>query len=632
MLESLLTDLSDLTTIGLVVGVGAVGAAGFSVLRFAPTFQGAIDSFGVDDDGLNKNYQPLTQIFYKFDHANTEQWLNWILSQDKAIQDLAFNKLSDYLKEPLEEIGAVTGEVVKAIVQFKKTESYYVLLELLRNSIKRWGQFKSINLFFEITAKGMIQLNPENGFSDLKEHIELIIDQDVKNSDVLLISMIKAIGTIQNPRAEVVDYYTQLVLNRDCSFAFRREVLEEIKRLENDLDKYNVYLDIMSGFLNATVLRFNDHDQKALEELFMHLEKYIEENKPEIWDILVQCFQKDSTAEILVEPLTEYIKYSSNIISPEQIASLLSIQEKATLDLIKESLISRFALTEEESKLIADKFLKEDLEFDTKAVSSEKSKKTKSIAHELLDEYHHLESIVTAHSAQLSKNEKRGEKGIATIIGNAEDEKLYLLRILAANLNHSFIYIDLGAIVNSNYDLTELKNKINNSKPCILYLTAVEDFILRDFNSDQKVYAKKLMDIITEVSRSPSIKVIASLGDDKNSINANERLKAALDKGSRGNFDVNLSIDRPDERLKRELINQQMQQISPIRENEEFDIEELITEMENCSRIELLRFLNNYLGTSLLMQGKLLAVGDYIQYQQTGKRPVTTEDDESEII
>ncbi len=630
MLEAFLSS-ADLASIGLIIGIGGVAIAGFSVFRFASRFQEGIDSFGeIEYIAPSKNYQPLAQVFYKFDHASSEQWLNWVFCQEKAVQDLAFNKLADYLKEPLGELGSITEEVVKVVIQFKRTESYYILLELVRSSIRSWGQFKSINLFFEIAAKGMIKLNEENGFTNLKEHIDLIIERDSKSSDVLLISMIRAIGMIKNPRAEVVDYFSKLALNRNCSFNFKKEVLEEIRKLENDLDKYHVYLDILTGFLNATVLKFSDSDQKVLEELFTHIQKYIEENKPEIWELLVQCCQKDSTAEVFIEPLTEYLKYPKNLISSEQIASLFLIQEAAILDRIKEALALRFAFSEQDYKLI-NKSFKEDLEFDIKAVSLEKSKKTKNVINDLLDEYRQLEAVITANLIQLTKSEKRGINSITTILGEAEAEKLYLMRILAANLNHSFLYIDLDLILSSNYDLTELKTKINNSKPCILYLASLKDFLLKDFDNDQKIYAKKLINLATEMSKSPTVKVIASLIDNQDSINSNVDLKKILEKGSKGRFDLSISMNQPDSAIRRDLINNQIKEINASRINEKFNIEELVSILDNSSKIEILKFLNSYFSTSLFTQGKLLAVNDFIGFQQTGKLNIKLEEVELNV-
>ncbi len=139
------------------------------------------------------------------------------------------------------------------------------------------------------------------------------------------------------------------------------------------------------------------------------------------------------------------------------------------------------------------------------------------------------------------------------------------------------------------------------------------------------------MSLVNEMSRSLSIKVIASLENNREDIDADENLKQILEKGSRGRFDLSISIDKPNADEIRDQISRQIEKINVVRINEEFNIEELISVLENSSRIEVLNFLNDYFSASLLIQGKLFAVNDFVKFKQTGKLDLELEESKAEI-
>ncbi len=608
MFEILAEGSSGLATMSMIAGIGFVGFAGFTL---APIFQNAMNSQLNLGDRSNEKLnvmQPLTEVFYQFDHKGVEDWLNWILVQDKEIINLAFNRLVDYLREPIEELGSVTEDAVKAVVEFKNPESYPVILELIKSSINRRGEFKSIEMFFETSAKSLIKLDDERGFIELRELILALLYKNDLQSDTLIICMIKAIGNISNPKADILDFWIQLLTSQDVKLNIRKEILYQTKRISNDLERDQVYIGALQEFSDSPLQRFDDQNQKILQEIFIDISDQIYTGNEMIWNVFKLCCQKPAPAEVFIPLIADHLKSSNNQLSTNQILDLLTT-EGESLNEIKHALAERFKLTETERTLINSKLSQDDTEFDQKVLNYEKSKKTKIVPEEFLEDYKKIEQALL--NGEGGNKTRKDSRSIKTIVGDAEDEKIYMIRMLAANLNYSFIYVDLDLAINLNYELLEVKNKINNCRPCLVYLTGIKNFILRTLHANQKTYVKKMLTIINEAAKSPSVKIIANLGMNSKAAIDDDKLKATLDNGYRGKYEFIMRIDKPTEETKIALIEEYISLLNGSRESEKLNIEEFVASMGSCSKLEFIKYITDYISLSLLTEGKLLEPAAY---------------------
>ena len=118
-----------------IIGIVMVSATSWAFLQYAPRLQAMVDNnIGEDEeDPLLKSLQPLYKVFYKFEHNSSSEWIKWILTQEKEIQEEAFEKLKAYLEVPPEELGIATKEVIKAVTHFKFPNSFDILTGLIIN-------------------------------------------------------------------------------------------------------------------------------------------------------------------------------------------------------------------------------------------------------------------------------------------------------------------------------------------------------------------------------------------------------------------------------------------------------------------------------------------------------------------
>jgi len=576
-----------------------------------------------------ENEIPLKDVFYEFNHESTKAWLKWIDGQDESKKQFAYQLLTDYLELPPKKLGAITSDVVKAIVVFKKkTDAFDVLARLLKKCRNLYAQFKSIDMFYEATAVGLTKINHE------KAETFLINELQEANFGEGLVTiqkyLIRAICQLEiNPNLEKC--WVRIVTSKEYPQATKKELLDF---LETKADKIRerVYFKIFSEQINSNTGKLNENDRFVIEEVFYKLKKLItkDDYDEKVWELMSQSCDSDKIGELMIQLLADMIKLEERSLSQNQLLELLNKQGPARQKFI-EACSSKFKLSELELGLLKTPIKQEDLEFEKTTFNIEKSKKTRSITHELLSDYHNLEKIMLHN--ETGKADK-ASTSISVLTGTGEKEKLYLLRGFAANRNRSFIYVDLEKLLHSEGIAKEFRNHVANSKPCLVYLDNITNVLNIDLDKKEASIFKSLTRSIKELSILPSISFTANIPySTEDLMKSNLTLVSKIINGVGSMYQTIMTKNKPDETVRAKIIQTYLNAIDPARVNasEDFSLEELIVHTATMDTLELTLFLHQYFEVSLLANGKLVSLEEF-QNRWIAPISATEEDNIEEII
>jgi hypothetical protein len=295
-----------------------------------------------------------------------------------------------------------------------------------------------------------------------------------------------------------------------------------------------------------------------------------------------------------------------------------SFQESQLLDILysnepikdrfRGALIERCQVTKDEQSIFRSKLKPDDIHFDKSTIIIEKSKKTKVIAAELLPAYYSLEKALDQESTQVNKAERKAKHAISMLTGTGDQEKIYLLRGLAANTNRSFVYIDLPMMILCTTELNKLISTISNSKPSIVFLDNLLEVLKKELDMEEEIGLKHFLKSVKELAILPTVAFYAGLSISESRIIGEEGLATVINSRSKGTYSIFLNLDKPNAEARKAISDLLFEKITPSKIDASFSYDNLLEETEGLSLLEYLSFLISFLEKSLMIYGKVTKV------------------------
>jgi hypothetical protein len=593
---------------GLFVVVAMLVVLGVLVFLLITTTKRKSDPSVVDPRKLHP-----PKVFYKYNHDSIQFWISWIKSQDTTIQEKAFEQLVEHLTSPVSKLGVISADAIRALIEFGTERAYIILRDLLVTCSRALGQYKSIEIFYEDLAMGLTK------FDKLPETEKVLIDifYDIRKKSELVnaqVALLKAIGKLDFNQ-KVIQTFDEILANRSLNAKVRADALAIIESKDVDTQK-RVFLLILDNQLKNQQGIVREEDERLFGTIFQRLKKYFsnDESSDYLWALMNEGIVSQKHNYVFIKLFCDAIEFRDDAIDDIKLLELLGKPEPARTP-FKEAFVKRNSLDRKEQEILRTNIKLEDMEFEKGICKSDKSKTAKAVAYEILNDYKELEKdLILLHDA--SKSDKLVQS-INVILGTGVDEKIYLIRALAANNNRAFVYIDAPTLYSDPELIQTFRTTVNNSKPCLVYMDNLDLVLEKNLSKTDSINVKNISRIVGEFSILPSVRFIAGLPytrDDMQSLYSaiNDKLAAQ----SHGNFRVIYEINKPDFIKRRTLISSKFAEIKPERieaDSGSFDIDDFAESTDGMSYLEYGLLVSQYFEISLMIFGRLIPYKDFVE-------------------
>jgi len=556
------------------------------------------------------------KVFYKYNHDSIYHWVTWVKTQDQRVQEKALNQLVNHLTSPVSKLGLVSSDAIRALVEFTSDRSYFILCDLLITCTNALGLYTTIEIFYEDLAIGLTKFNRNQE----TEKILLEIFTEIKNKPELVnpqISLINALARFELSDT-VIQIFDEILVNRQLNSKVRSKVLEIIETQTPQIQK-KIFLTLLENHLKNQQGIIRDEDEKLLSSIFHRLKNFLsdEECSDYLWDLFNKGINSQKYGSFFIELIAKSIEEKDDAFSKFKLLELLDKPEPART-IFREAFIHRNSLDRKEQEVIRTNVKQEDLVFEKSICKADKTKAAKSVASELLNDYKLLEKdlILMQDNAKSDKV----SQSVNVILGNGVDEKIYLIRALAANNNRSFVYVDALSLFSDPNLIHTFRTTIANSKPCLIFMNSLDLLLEKNLTKAEYINVKNVMRVVAEFSILPSVRFIASIPYARDELSANYPLiNERLIVQSHGNYRIIHDINKPDFMKRRNHVSYKFAEIKPERfksESESFDIDNFAESTEGMSYLEYSLLLSQYFEISLMLFGRLIPYSEFLELNQ----------------
>lgn len=547
-------------------------------------------------DGTNR--QPLYKIFYGLHHNSTDAWVRWIKSQNTKKQERAFRRLADHLQEPPKELGLITKEVVHAVVLFEHDESFEILENLLINSRKKWGAFKSLKSFYELAAIGLVEINAIKAEEFLLVELENVASSS--DADTLKVGIISAITKLPNEN-KALDIFRNIVLDYRHSFEVKLKALSLIEEAKND--KFAGFLE---EILRQMLASKNSVDFQIFDHLFARFLDSLSSESPErMWDFVTTACIDEVFCDSACNILAEKIEKANFYIDGDFLIELFSACSDLCATKLTRSLCKRFKITNEEQSILES--AEEIINLNSSGALPEniidiKGNESNTKINEFLQEdYLRLEKLI------FSKGQKTG---IKLITGDSENEKYFLVKAAAANNSKTIISINTKKMILSPDKLEQLESIINEHKPCLIYLNDIQDFLEGIISENRR--SIKLLNICNKYFNDSRVNLVAALNADTANLRDDKpELYSQIKDLSEDIFAESIEIESIGAKKRKKIFYHYEMKLDEDREVSIGNFNDLLDLTDGFTSISYLQYLLRYMKLSLLSHGKLIPFSTY---------------------
>lgn len=595
----------------LIIGTAGLGGFGWFLYSNFPKIEALIEGklmSSLTRESSDKSSQPLQNIFYLYKHDSVKSWMKWMEGQDSTIKDTAYLALIRYLDtEEQEELGALTPEVIRTLPIFKRQESFGILTGLIQKCTNQLHLQIGMESYIEEAVYSL--LKQENSKTEAFLLSQYAKFKQIANTSDLRTSLVKALVTYKiglSLLPMIVDFMTDETINA----AQRHDVIETIEHSLEELKRVEFFKGLFLKLLFTAVKILEDFN-KAMVAIFGKIESIVfcENYDQETWKSIFTALS-GYMRPTCVRILEHHIQNKGQYIAPEILLEFLKLDEPVKA-CFRDLIVRRFGITDKEMEIFKSGFKSEDLEFLYTASVFEKSKKPKSVCHELLPEYQTLEKMIFSSDSQ----SRELLSTIQVLTGPAIEEKVYLLRALCANHSRTFVYADIEKIIIDPQELNKLKQIVSNNKPCFVYFDTLEKFLLDGYLDIEENALKELTKIIKEFVMLPSVSLFANLPYTREELknSKQELLKAFQVKEDILPFKISLELDNPDDKIRKKILLQFLGKVEGQRaaDSLEFNLEEFLLATDGLSMLAYLQMLHKYFEVALFGYGRLIALDEF---------------------
>lgn len=584
MFESEVSQFEDILT--TLLGFGIVALLVFYFLSILDRILDKKLKFSLFRTSSNQYNQPLQEVFYKFNHKSTKEWCKWILSQDEEMQDIALAKLLDHINLHPAHYGVTTSEAVYAISLF----NFPGVIEVLRNFIEtlrdHWSSEspRVIKSSYVQALKGIIRINKS-------EALEIISDE-ISKDNYGIEEIGKTIIDILSgfvDKEGVSELFVKIIINKNEILKNRKYAIKSISKNHKFLESL-ILRELLEYFIDSE-LEFNEDDSKIFEIVFSD---YFVDINDQSFDLFIKSWASKNLSKILVDPALNILSNPQLKFNSEQLYAIYKLDlEKEVKEKIEMALARRFSLEPLEIELIKAVPALEKFPFHKSPMSRENFSEIIELPEDLLDK---LEYIKNALTPRIVTNEK-GEKvqgGSIFIAGQAEKEKLYIARSIAASRRWSIVHGYFDEVFKSGLSFRNFQELVLESKPCLVFM---EDMMSALNNPDESAIKN-----LIHLSSDPMVFIIGTVKQSLK-LEEGEGSNPMLKTIPRDLFHLIEEIGIMTDEEKERRVVSLMSKLSSNREHISISAEEILKKTQGICSLDFDKYIHEYFKLALLVFG-----------------------------
>ncbi len=567
-----------------------------------------------DIEEVQQKRRPNYEVFLSYDHSDVDEWAQWMSNQDQHTQELAFNKLAEYLQKPIRELGVIVTEVMRALVLLRHPFAFNLLVDFVNLLRPSWTTNSSSEFFYDSALRALVAISPEQAQPVLlRELQELSAMEAVENQKEIVIRA--ATGLVMND--ELADILGTMLLEQTHKLETRKVIVAQLD-LRTPAERKLFLVKSFSKYVTEfSINQISFEQSQIFRSLFDRVRPFIAAGDKELWLSLIQLMRVRHLQMDMIDLMSNLISDSSVGLKPWQLLGLVRLPGEIRKR-FSEAICKRFYMSDFEKVVIEEPILSDEYPFDTNVTVVEKMKR-----HMFVPEF--MDYWAAAFSTILiRKRNPKSENGapivsMAIIAGNGESEKLYLARATAANTNRSFVYIDAQRILAFPEKLSELQKVILNARPCIVYVGQVEETLQALTSARDNTKVKDFIYTLKKLSANPNVSIIASVS--YNEIEAKRRHGTM--------FSIAYELNEADKLIREDVFRNYQMRLLERRAAKSIDVPKLLEVFSKYNTIQFASALHRYIKVSLLSFGQIVPFGDYEKLIQ--ELPADIEDESAEI-
>ncbi len=592
--ESLLFGLA----LGLFIVLGFVICLYFQI----PSLVSKPSSEYIPDPKSNqeiRRHRSDSDVFIRYDHSSIEDWAKWILTQDSLMQELARDKLAEYLQKPIKELGVISTEVIKALALIKHPNHFQILSDFITQLRPNWKLNASSETFYEAAILAIAKHKSEQAFSLIRSELQEL--SHCAELEHYKIALFKATAELDLTK-ELIELSSKALFDHRHSLETRKNILAQLDPREPTEQKIfllGIFAELVQEFTNKQ-LGFEDVQilRLVLDKTFV----YIKAQDSAIWDCLLQSLKLRYLQEELTILLVEALDECTLDLDAHQYFSLINLPGEIGKSFY-DAAFKKFQLSDFEKLLMQEPVLLDSYPFETDIIRIEKLKKI--FVPEFMDPWVRDFEIILNRKRNPNSRNDSPILGAATVSGDAEDLKLYVARACAVNSNKAFIYIDAAGILDIPDKLFELQKNIQRMRPCVVFVSNLEVAFKNKGLDNTRIH--DLLKVFKELSSNPNISVMISIKDDE--VVAKKQYGIILN--------IVYNLKEIDSVIRRNLIQNYELRLLERREAKEMDVEGLMSTLSSRSLLEFASDLHRYVRTSMLCFGKIVSFNEYLELDKS---------------
>ncbi len=539
--------------------------------------------------GGKKNYGSLGEIFYNYRHKNAQEWADATIAEGGESLMIAKNQLLDHISGEPANWGAITPEAIKIVAAFEDSEMNKTLRIVLKTCKKMWKKYVISEQCYEAACESIIRLDPESAKSILKEEIEKR-PIDNENVTICIINSFKAF----DEEDDISALFTKIFVESKETYKVRSHAVNIAETTRSKEEAHRAFVDAIKEFAMHPDREMSNDDTKIFEQLFNLATHKMDE---ETFDLIVKCCTCPHLAKTAIRSLDLIIKSSVDEFSPENLYMLINLATDEQ-NQIANTLAAVRKLTAEEKSLCFYADPNKIDSFDKSTASYESKTKAFAIPKEINNEFEQAKNALK----EIIAKRKDGHNGGILFSGNANNEKLYVARALAADKKLSFIYGAYEDLISSAVAAKEFNDTINDHKPCLIYLDGAAPLLKNSHDS----FSKSLKQLLTDkmVYMTSSVSEEADINEEGcSTLCSNAELKSLLP------LAVQISICT--EAHKNSVLMNKLGSLQAGREADKWEQFQILKPSSEMSPFEFEKFLTKYFRASLLVHGQLIESSEF---------------------
>lgn len=528
-----------------------------------------------------KGSEPLTKIFYNFNHSSVKAWANWVNGQDSNIQNKAFTRISDYLAEPSKKQGSLSLDAIKAIAHFNFGDGFGVLEALLENIRGEWGQLIALESNYKEALVSLKLINEEKAVETINNEFMLV--KDKHNMLELKIALLEAISSIEIESDIPEQMFTEALCNNKESIKVKKKAIECICNIDNEDMREQILKKIISYYIENSDNELELEERRIYNRLLNVIGAFID--KDEVWNLFMKSYSNPALARETISVLNELITDPNYQFTPKQLYQALVSNKALKEDIIK-CLSSKFKLSIEEQTVVNEKILIKEHPLSLDFVSKESLKGSYETSEFASNTFKHLLDAISSNNIR------------PFIVGPCNNQDLsYLLRSFASQYQKSYLFVDLNKLFITPSKLKDIEKHIETNKNIVVQWSNISKIL--DKISSLSL-AKNIFEAINKASRNKETICVVS---------SNEKLN--LKPEHKKLFEKVIQLDEIGERQRAQCVSYYMGKLSAQRESKEIDDEKILGYLGSLSVAESCAELVGLIKVSLLTNGQLMSLDDY---------------------